>query len=157
MYLKKYLSPTKETIAWLTLINSFLKVDVLNVINPKNVVKHIKVDEKAHYHTDVEKKCSMAQTRRPVLASHYIVNKINSNSGIFFYPVHAFMPFYKCRIWKNFCALHITVLGRAALSESYSAKMSEILRRKAYKCLASFCLGILDQLNCRVTLNYDLK
>ena len=83
MYLKKYLSPTKETIAWLTLINSFLKVDVLNVINPKNVVKHIKVDEKAHYHTDVEKRCSMAQTRRPVLASHYIVNKINSNSGIF--------------------------------------------------------------------------
>ena len=83
MYLKKYSSPTKETIAWLTLINSFLKVDVLNVINPKNVVKHIKVDEKAHYHTDVEKKCSMAQTRRPVLASHYIVNKINSNSGIF--------------------------------------------------------------------------
>ena len=56
MYLKKYSSPTKETIAWLTLINSFLKVDVLNVINPKNVVKHIKVDEKAHYHTNVEKK-----------------------------------------------------------------------------------------------------
>ena len=156
MYLKKYLSPTKETIAWLTLINSFLKVDVLNVINPKNVVKHIKVDEKAHYHTDVEKKCSMAQTRRPVLASHYIVNKINSNSGIF--RTRSFgMPFYKCRIWKKFCALHITVLGRAALSESYSAKMSEILKRKAYKCLASFCWGILDQLNCRVTLNYDLK
>ena len=80
---KKYLSPTKENIGWLTLINSFLKHDVLNVINPKNVVKHIKVDEKAHYHTNVEKKCSMAQTRRPVLASHYIVNKINSNSGIF--------------------------------------------------------------------------
>ena len=80
---KKYLSPTKENIGWLTLINSFLRHDVLNVINPKNVVKHIKVDEKAHYHTDVEKKCSMAQTRRPVLASHYIVNKINSNSGIF--------------------------------------------------------------------------
>ena len=62
MYLKKYLSPTKETIGWLTLINSFLKHDVLNVINPKNVVKHIKVDEKAHYHTDLEKKCGMAQT-----------------------------------------------------------------------------------------------
>ena len=102
MYLKKYLSPTKEMIAWLTLINSFLKVDVLNVINPKNVVKHIKVDEKAHYHTNVEKKCSMAQTRRPVLASHYIVNKINSNSSIFCTRSMHLCLFINAAFGKNF-------------------------------------------------------
>ena len=90
MYLKKYLSPTKETIGWLTLINSFLKVDVLNVINPKNVVKHIKVDEKAHYHTDLEKKCGMAQTTGFSITLHSEQNSFLKRHVLYLVLLYAF-------------------------------------------------------------------
>ena len=87
---KKYLSPTKENKGWLTLINSFLKHDMLNVINPKNVVKHIKVDEKAHYHTDVEKKCGMAQTTGFSITLHNEQNQFQKRHVLYLVPLCAF-------------------------------------------------------------------